>query len=272
MLSILLALAQPAPCEARLLSYADWKPAPNQAWDLALAAPGGGAVVLIGAEHLRDPQAPQFAHIAARFAAARPSRVFFEGPDRGTETDADTAIRNMGESGYLRFLAKQANIPATSLEPSPIEQLAGLRGTFSDERILLFFLLREAARLRDREGKAGDALDAAVTNLLARSSAVAERAGLQASITDVASLAAAAAREWPGRDWRTLPGNWFSPLGQDPDAGYLTAINAANSSFRNLHMLRLFTTAARQGDRVFVVVGRNHVPMLDPALRCALAG
>lgn len=271
MLPLLLAFAiQSAPCEARLLAYANWKPAPNQSWDLALVAPGGGSVTLIGAEHLRDPAAPQFAHIASRFAATKPGRVFFEGPDRGTEDNADATIRNMGESGYLRFLAKQAGIPATSLEPGPIEQLAGLRGGFSDERILLFFLLREAARLRDREGKAGDALDAAMTSLLARSGAVAGRAGLDASITDIASLTAAAAREWPGRDWRMLPGNWFSPIGQDPDAGYLTAINAANSSFRNLHMLRLFAAAAREGERVFVVVGRNHVPMLEPALRCAL--
>jgi len=270
MLTALLLLATQSHCEARLLDYATWRAAPDQSWDLALAAPGGGTVTLIGAEHLRDPAAPQFAHIAGRFAATKPSRVFFEGPDRGTGDQAESAIRNTGESGYLRFLARQAGIPAASLEPSPVEQIAALRGVFSDDRILLFFTLREAARLRDREGKRGAALDAAIASLLARALPMAGKAGLAASITDLATLDAAARREWPGRDWRTLPADWFSPIARDPAAGFLTTINAADSANRNAHMLRLFADAARAGERVFVVVGRNHVPMLEPALRCAL--
>lgn len=271
MLTLLLALAaQTAPCEAKLLAYADWSPRPNQSWDLALSAPGGGSITLIGAQHLRDPDHTQFARIDAAFAAAKPTLIFFEGPDRGTAESADAAIRNMGESGYARFLAKQAGVPAASLEPSPIEQIAALRGTFSDDRILLFFILREAARIRDRDGKSAEALDAAMGAMLGKALPMAAKAGLQTSVTDLASLGAAAQREWPGRDWRTLPADWFSPIARDPRAGFLTAINAADSGFRNAHMLRRFADAALKGDKVFVVVGRNHVPMLEPALRCAL--
>ena len=49
------------------------------------------------------------------------------------------------------------------------------------------------------------------------------------------------------------------------------AINRASSEFRNRHMYAVLAGAARSGERVFAVVGRNHVPMQAPALACALA-
>jgi len=47
-------------------------------------------------------------------------------------------------------------------------------------------------------------------------------------------------------------------------------INAASSEVRNLHMYRVLARAALSGEKVFAVVGRNHVPMQAPALACAL--
>ena len=52
----------------------------------------------------------------------------------------------------------------------------------------------------------------------------------------------------------------------------MAAINAASSEARNAHMYRVLSRAALSGERVFAVVGRNHVPMQAEALRCALAG
>jgi hypothetical protein len=34
--------------------------------------------------------------------------------------------------------------------------------------------------------------------------------------------------------------------------------------------VKLLTGAAAKGERVFLVVGRNHVPMIAPALKCGL--
>jgi hypothetical protein len=36
-------------------------------------------------------------------------------------------------------------------------------------------------------------------------------------------------------------------------------------------MYAVLSEAAQQGERVFAVVGRNHVPMQAEALKCALA-
>ena len=35
-------------------------------------------------------------------------------------------------------------------------------------------------------------------------------------------------------------------------------------------MYKVLTKAVREGNRVFAVVGRNHIPMQEPALRCTL--
>ena len=52
---------------------------------------------------------------------------------------------------------------------------------------------------------------------------------------------------------------------------FMAAINAASSEVRDIHMYRVLARAARSGEWVFAVVGRNHVPMQAEALRCALA-
>jgi hypothetical protein len=266
----LVAPADPPACAALVLDYRTWREHAGERWTFDGVAASGGALHVHGAEHLRDPAGPQFAAIAAAFAAARPTVAFFEGPDRGTAADAEGAITGGGESGYLRFLAARAGIPARSLEPSPRDLMAALAGRFDHDRVMVFFVLREAARLRDREAKAGAELNRAVAALLTRAAPVAAAAGLTIRVTDLAALDAAARRDWPGRDWRDFPADWFAPGEGPADARYLPAINTAVSDARNRHMVQLFAGAAAGGARVFAVVGRNHVPMIAPALRCAL--
>ena len=264
------AVAISGTCETQLVRYADWREVPGQKWSFAASSPDGSAITIFGAEHSRDPAQPQFKAIASAFAAARPTAVFYEGPDRGLAGNGDEAIRIQGESGYLRFLAAQSGLKARSLEPGPADLMASLNGKFDADSIMLFFTLREAARLRDREHLSGTALDTGVTTLLGKAAPLAAKAGLKTSITDIASLATAARKHWPELDWRTLPSAWFTP-GQGPaEAKFLPEINIAASEARDLHMTRLFVAAAQQAGRVFVVVGRNHVPMIAPALECAM--
>jgi hypothetical protein len=272
-LAILAGAVAPARCEALIADYGSWREAPGQAWDFRWPAAGAAKLTLIGAEHRRDPAQPQFARISAAFAEAKPTLVFFEGPDRGVRADAETTIRETGESGYARFLAKQAGIPARSLEPFPPEQMKSLLAQFPADQVFLFFVLREAARLRDREGKSDQALDAAVAQMLTKVAPLAGAAGVPLPFSDVPGLGAAAARYWPKRDWRTFPGGWFSPLANDKETGgvFLGAVNRADSNNRNRHMVRLFSEAVKAGERPFVVVGRNHVPMQARALACALS-
>lgn len=270
MIPLLLALAAAPAAQCDVPDYAAWRETPGQSWDFAWPAAGERRLTIIGAEHLRDPANAQFRRIADAFAAAKPSLVFFEGPDRGVRAEGESTIRETGESGYVRFLATSAGIPARSLEPSPPAQMKALLAQFPPDQVLLFFVLRESARLRDREGKSGPALDSAVSALLAKIAAL----GAPLPFRDVPGLESAAKGYWPARDWRSLPAAWFSPLADDKATGgvFLGAINRADSNNRNRHMAALFADAVGKGERPFVVVGRNHVPMLAPALRCRLGG
>ena len=245
-----------------VLDYGSWKRAASTVWDFR----SDGAIV-IGAEHSRDPSHEQFERIASAFERAKPTLMLFEGPDRGEAESREQTIRAGGESAFARLLAKQAGIPARSLEPSPGEQLKALAGEFPQDQVMLFFVLREAARLRDREHLSGEKLDGAMATLLQKA------AGMGAMpFTDLAGLDAAFRKYWTDRDWRTSDARWFDPLADDAATGgkFFAAINRANSTNRNRHLVKLLTEASTKGERVFVVVGRNHVPMITPALQCAL--
>src|SRR5687768_16558299 len=276
LLALLAAAAAPQPadaCAAQVLDYAAWTEAPGQAWDYALSGPDGKArVTIIGAEHSRDVSHPQFARIATAFAETAPSLALFEGPDRGVGADEAATIANMGESGLVRFLAAKNGAQVRSLELSPPDQVKALLATFPADQVMLFFILRETARMRDREGKAGAALDEAVSAMLRKVGPMASAMGLAEPLTDLPALDSAARKYWPDREWRTFPSNWFSPGADDRKTGgiFLGAINRADSANRDRHLFGLITSAAKAGEKVFVVVGRNHVPMIAPALDCAL--
>lgn len=264
-----------AACEERVVSYAGWRESPDTVWNLDIPGEAGGRLVYVGARHSRDAADPQFAGIEAAFRAAAPTMVFYEGPDRGVGADGPDTIITRGESGYARWLAAQGGARVAPLEPSPIDQFRALGERFPAEQVELFFVLREAVRLRDREHLAPEALEGAVATLLSRLAGLTAEAGVEVPFSDLEGLRAAYARYWSdGSDWRAAPSAWFDPLADDAETGgrFMATINAASSEARNVHMYRLLARATRSGERVFAVVGRNHVPMQAEALRCALAG
>jgi hypothetical protein len=272
----LLAMAQPAirsdACEARILGYADWREAPDQVWDFAWPAGDGADLAIVGVEHVRDPGHAQFARMSAALRQSGRRVAFFEGPDRGVGADLGDTVRRFGESGAVRFLARAQGLETRSLEPDPAAQVRALLADYPPDQVMLFFVLRQAAQLRDRDGVRDAALDRTMAALLVRVRPLAEAAGMAAPIADLTALQAAVDRYWPGRSWRDFPGDWFSPLADDAQTGglFLARINRADSENRNRHMFRTIAASVRAGERPFVAVGRNHVPMLAPALVCAL--
>lgn len=260
-------------CQGRLVSYADWRETADTSWSLDLAASGGGHLNYRGIRHSRDPADPQFGEVAASYRSAQPTVVFYEGPDRGVGADGPETIRTRGESGFARWLAQENGARTESLEPSPIDQFHVLAARFPAEQVELFFVLREVVRLRDREQKRGSALDDAAQELLVRLNLVVATTEVVLPFNDLATLDQTYSRYWPdGSDWRDAPAAWFDPTAEDADTGgqFMATINAASSEFRNFHMYRQLARSAISGERVFAVVGRNHVPMQAEALRCAL--
>lgn len=265
-------------CARALVDPRAWRAASGQSWDLFLERPEGGALAYLGAEHYRPPEDPQFDRMAAVFAGVNPTVAFYEGPppDAGRPPGPDRreAIRGAGEPGWVRLLAARANVPARSLEPDQASLLRALAERFPPEQVELFYLLRPTAQLKERFGADADVLRASMARRLPAQVEAARRAGIEAPIRTPEALQAAYARYWPGQDWTDARLAWFNPLLDDAETGgvFLAAVNAAENRLRNRHMYEVLAGAVLNGERVFAVVGRNHVPLQAPALRCAVEG
>ncbi|MGH9945091.1 MAG: hypothetical protein ACRD9R_22300 [Pyrinomonadaceae bacterium] len=256
-----------ARCADQLVPYADWPKVKDPTFSLNLQLKPQGRLFYYGAQHSSDPTERQFREIEEAWNRLKPTVAFYEGPNRSVAATHDEAIKQTGESGFVRFLAARDGVPFVTLEPSPKEEAAHVTAKFGAEQAALFFVLREASRLRERRKMGEPEIKAAIAQLLERAKP------LGIAITNLEELDAAYKRHWKSpAEWWQSPTAWFDPLKTSAETGglFTNDINRASSEYRNLHMYRLLAGAAREGKTAFAVVGRNHVPMQAAALRCAL--
>lgn len=265
--SLAAAHAAANPCTDRLVPYSTTIARPE--YQLTLAT-GAGQLTYIGARHASDPLDPQFAEIEKQWNAQRPDIAFYEGPNRPVPGDRIDAIRQTGESGFVRWLAARDGVALGRLEPDPKDETAYLLQHFTPEQVGLFFTLREAARLRERRNMGEAEIARAIDGLLERAAAMGLGAIPFRTSSDVAQ---AYRRYWqePAQWWQA-PSRWFDPKATSTQTGgiFTNEVNARSSTFRNSHMVDRLSAAARKG-KVFAVVGRDHVAHQAEALRCVLA-
>lgn len=259
-----------ARCSEKLVPYSEESKIKAPVFLLDLASPAKGRLYFFGAEHSSDPGNPQFAEIEKSWNAVKPTVAFYEGPNRPIAATPEETIKQAGESGFVRFLAARDGVPIMSLEPSPQDEVKFILKKFSLEQTALFFILREAARLRERRKLSEPEIRAAITQLLARA---AQAKIFESPFTNLAEVEAAYQRYWTNPpQWWQAPSAWFDPLKSSAETGgiFTNEINQMSSGYRNMNMYTVLSTAALEGKKVFAVVGRNHVPMQAEALRCAL--
>jgi hypothetical protein len=185
-------------------------------------------------------------------------------PLRVEPETAEETIRELGESGYVRFLARAEGIEVRSLEPSPLDEYRAMIALFPADQVRVFYVAREAVRLRDRKGLEGDALGGAIVQLIERARALFREIGSDYTIDEFADDYE---RYFGTREWWTARAEWFDP-GRTETGVFTNAINRASSSYRDRHMARVLSEALRTGERVFAAVGRNHVPAQSAAIEC----
>ncbi|MBO9658234.1 MAG: hypothetical protein J7527_05360 [Chitinophagaceae bacterium] len=256
-------------CQAKLHSY-DEPQATPAVYTLSLGSTTGGRLYYYGAQHITQPASAQFAEIKKAWNEFQPTIALFEGPDRGI-ADSDTAtIRKFGESGYVRYLAKEAGIKTISLEPPPADLFRYLVSQYGQQKVELYFLLGEAMRLRTRLQYNREQIEKELLTMMAKMRQLAGDSILTRSIPDLAN----SFRLFWNNDlqWWQAPQSWFDPLKTSEETGgiFTNDINKLSSSFRNIYMLRQLSALTNKGERVFAVVGRNHVAAQIDALKCAV--
>jgi hypothetical protein len=259
-----------ARCAEKLIPYAEWDRVKNPIRRQDLVTSSKGRLYYFPAGHSTDPADPQFREIEQAWSQVKPTIAFYEGPNRPIAATRDETIRQAGESGFVRFLATRDGIEIARLEPSPQDEANFIMQKFSPEQVKLFYVLREAQRLRERRKMSETELRAAIAQLLERASQI---AGIGSVVNTVDELDAAYQRYWKSpAHWWQAPSAWFDPLKTSAQTGgiFTNEINRMSSEYRNRHMYEVLAKAALEGKRVFAVVGGNHVPMQEPALRCVL--
>jgi hypothetical protein len=248
---------------AGIMTYEEYvKASPSFPYIIELQI-GKGTLLYFGAQHIYDPKNPQTAQIEKLWKKFRPTVAYYESTGTSLSKTVDEAVSTSGEPGLVRFLAVRDKIPAFSLEPNRNDEVAMMLKTFTPEQVKVFFVLRQVPQFRER--KTNETIETFMTTFLHNVSYI---SGLEnAPPNTIAELDKSALWLSPQlKDWRTADRSWSDPVATQ---AYTNQIARLSSEFRDLHMVKLLIDKARQGERVFAVVGGSHVVMQESVLKAA---
>jgi len=257
-------------CQRELVPYRDWPKVKHPAWSLKLVTPQGGQLYYFGSYHSKDPQHSQNAKIEKIFKKFRPTIVFYEGTARSVAATREEAIRSGAEAGLVRFLAAQAKIPFITMDPARKDEVAFLLKRFRPIEVKLFEVLQIVSEWREHDHFDENEIKTRISSLLENMYKV---PGMETVVRTPEELDTAYHEHWSEPpNWWQAPAKWFAPNADRVATGrmFTNEIAVMQSEFRDVNMYRVLAEAVRRGERVFAVVGRNHIPMQEPALRCAL--
>lgn len=259
------AVAQERDFVAYIIKNKDWKETEKTEWDVEIKV-AKGSLRYLGAQHLDNPNHPQFQRIKEEFEKFKPSIAFYEGPNRGI-ADSDTlTIRKFGETGYVRFLAAQNGVKTKSLEPSPVALYRYLCTKFDQEKVDIYMLTKEAMRLRTRKNYSQQQIEGETIQLLGQFQ---KMLAAETKVKSISDLGEAFEKHFQTElRWWQLPASWFDPQIDDPR--FTNKLATLSTEYRDIYMVSLLSEHIKQGENVFAVVGRNHVPLQANAIRYAV--
>ena len=226
-----------------------------------------GRLLYLGVVHSSNPRHRQLGRVRQAIDRFQPTIGFYEGHEPAEAEDVDATVRRYGESGAVRYFARQRGIPLQSLEPSPQAELAAVLESFGEEQVFLAYTLREVARQRDA-GASRQELEQTVSARLRTG-----LPGVPLTLTTLEDFERAFRRHWEfPLQWWQVKLVWFDPSYRSTRTGgvFTNELMQASYLVRDRHMVDVLAKAVRSGERVLAVVGRSHLSVQEPALRCAL--
>jgi hypothetical protein len=245
--------------EQRILTYKQYASIQHKSPYILEFKVGSGALLLYGAEHTGDPKNLQIADIERRWAAFQPTVAYNEGGDPPTLDNAEAAVQQYAEPGFLRFLAGRDHVPVATFEPSFDKEVSYALKTYSPLQVKVFYALRQVTEARVAGGTTP--LDTRIKDWL---SDYLPDHGLKNAPNTLDEFATACKSLFPDlADWRKVSEDWFDPT----QSGHYTNELANDTGvFRDQHIFYVLVDRAKRGDRVFAVIGSSHVVVQEPAL------
>lgn len=251
---------QPRPLRVPVMTMQAYEALPEHDEPYIVAEEGaGGALLLYGAAHTKDPDNPQLADIRTRWSAFAPTVALVEGRLGFLIPGLMDAVGTYGEGGEVKRLADASGVRLYSWEPPRELEVQGMLEQFPAERVALFYVLRPY--FSDlRHGKP-DNPEAVIEELIQSRTRYAGIERVLAGVDDIDRI-------WR-RDFAGLP-DWRDTSDEHGMPGYLAELAAHSNQIRDEHLAQVILTLVEQGERVFVVAGSSHSVKLEATLRDAL--
>ncbi len=204
----------------------------------------------------------QLRQIEAYWEAFKPTLAYCEGAIWPLEETRDAAVEKYGEQGLLRFLAHRDGVRFECLDPSRAEQALFLKQYFQAIEIKIYFVLIQAIIEQRRGAKTSSA--AYTEGILHTLSGLPL---FRDHLTTQVEFERALNKFFPEiKDWKKIPCSYFYRIEKGQ---FLAAIHAKRTVYRDEYMCGQLLKSLKKGERVFALVGRNHVINQNLTLRLA---
>lgn len=216
--------------------------------------------------HTNDPEHAMFIDLRREFLDFDPAYVLVEGgAHRRGDTDAEEAKRH-GESAYVAFLAATGGIPVSTMEPPLEAQVDALSRRFSGEEILAMYLLRQIVQWQREAGNREIDFSRSLRRYAERVLSTGLEAGAPApggSEYLYTLIGRYVDGEINPETWQRVDA--YSAIYRD--GGALRDVYRAVLAFRDAYSVGVITDALDEYERVFVMMGADHIAEQETALR-----
>lgn len=208
--------------------------------------------------HSNDPDHEMFGDLEKAFVRFAPDIVLVEGgAEQQSYSDPEQAILHGGESGFVTYLSRLSGIPVQSIEPSWEDQFAHLLAEYKAEDVLTMYLFRQLNQYQ-REAKIGE-FDLS-SRMLGYTRRMLERGfplpGREIDGSYLVSLVEPYVNFSVGDfNWNSIPAKeiiYFSDT--LPHRIWKDTIR-----FRDKYAVRLISGLMKDYDRIFVMMGADHI-------------
>ncbi len=207
--------------------------------------------------HSNDPRSPMFERIENAFNEFEPDLLLVEGGFNTFVGDRDAAIYD-GESAFATYLAKQSGILVEDIEPPFDKQIEYLQSKYAANEILAMYLIRQISFMQwasDNSNWDFDGFLRSQTQFLKENGLNYQGETLEEILNTVNAFLPESINS---ENWRGIDKKQVNYVYDKPD-GVLYPVYDDVRNYRNIWLTELIEAKSTTYDRIFIVMGGQHL-------------